>query len=230
VDEAGSLENDPVESDIPTLILSGEHDPVMPPALGRMAHQNLSNSFYFEYPSMAHAVTLSHPCPLQMALAFLEHPEQKPDAGCIDGIAEPKFVLPVTDQNLVPFESETLGIKGVMPERWEEITPGFYIESALGTVVIIQLAEQVKPDVLLGQFLEDLGIAGEPQVVNEGKQEHLTWTLYKVSAPNREFDIALAEEDGTSFLIMLQTLPGDSHALYRDKVFLPAVESLRPID
>jgi pimeloyl-ACP methyl ester carboxylesterase len=42
VDEAGSLENDPVESDIPTLILSGEHDPVMPPALGRMAHQNLA--------------------------------------------------------------------------------------------------------------------------------------------------------------------------------------------
>jgi hypothetical protein len=42
-----------------------------------------------------------------MALAFLEHPEQKPDAGCIDGIADPKFVLPVTDQNLVPFQSET---------------------------------------------------------------------------------------------------------------------------
>lgn len=230
VDEAGPLENDPVESDIPALILSGEHDPVTPPAFGKITHQNLSNSFYFEYPSMAHAVTFSHPCPRQMALAFLDDPEQKPDDDCIDGIANPKFVLPVTDLDLVPFESETFGIKGVVPERWEETAPGFYTESALGTVGIIQRAAPVKPDVLLDQLLEDLGIAGEPRVVDEGKQEHLTWTLYKISAPNREFDIALAEEDGTSFVILLQTIPGEGHTLYRDEVFLPAVESLRPID
>jgi hypothetical protein len=230
VKEAGSLENDPVESNIPAFILSGEHDPVMPPAWGKDVDQNLSNSFYVEYPSIAHTVTLSHPCPLQMALAFLDDPEQKPDTGCIDGIVAPKFVLPATDINLVPFESETFGIKGVVPERWQETALGFYIESALGTVEIIQQAAPVKPDVLLDQLLENLGITGEAQVVEERKPEHLTWTLYEVSAPNREIDIALAEEDGTSFVILLQTIPGEEHPLYRDKVFLPAVESLRPID
>jgi pimeloyl-ACP methyl ester carboxylesterase len=214
VKEAGSLENDPVKSNIPAFILSGEHDPVMPPAWGKDVHQNLSNSFYVEYPSIAHTVTLSHPCPLQMALAFLDDPEQKPDTGCIDGIAAPKFVLPA----------------GVVPERWQETAPGFYIESALGTVEIIQQAAPVKPDVLLDQLLENLGITGEPQVVEERKPEYLTWTLYEVSAPNREIDIALAEEDGTSFVIVLQPIPGEEHPLYRDKVFLPAVESLRPID
>jgi pimeloyl-ACP methyl ester carboxylesterase len=91
VAEAGSLASDPVESDIPTFILSGEHDPVTPPALGKMAHQNLSNSFYFEYPSMAHAVTFSHPCPFQMTLEFLDNPGQQPNVDCIDGMPIPRL-------------------------------------------------------------------------------------------------------------------------------------------
>jgi len=117
-----------------------------------------------------------------------------------------------------------------VPERWEETAPGFYSESALGLVGIIQQAAPVRPDVLLDWLLTDLGIPGEPQVVSEREEEHLTWTLFEMGVPNRQIDIALAEEDGTSFVILLQTIPGEEHLLYRDEVFLPAVESLQHID
>jgi pimeloyl-ACP methyl ester carboxylesterase len=92
-DQAGEIEAQPVESDIPTLLLSGEYDPVTPPAWGQMAARSLSHSYFYEFPGLSHGVTESA-CPLHIAQAFLDDPTTAPDAGCIADLTPPVFFVP----------------------------------------------------------------------------------------------------------------------------------------
>lgn len=94
--EAGPIETEAVHSDIPTLILEGEYDPITPPSLGKLAAETLPNSFFYEFPGLAHAVTL-HDCPRSMAVAFVNDPITKPDANCMARMSTPDFV---TDDDL----------------------------------------------------------------------------------------------------------------------------------
>ena len=41
--QAGPIENEPVVSDVPTLLLAGEFDPITPPAWARQAAETLTN-------------------------------------------------------------------------------------------------------------------------------------------------------------------------------------------
>lgn len=77
---AEPIENQPVNSDIPTLILAGEYDPITPPAWGQLAAQGLSHSFYFEFPGYAHGVGFAGECPLRLIQDFLRDPASQP--GC----------------------------------------------------------------------------------------------------------------------------------------------------
>src|SRR4029450_1263107 len=53
------LENLPVVSDVPTLILAGEGDPITPPEWGRRVAEDLSNAYFYEFPGSAHWVPRS---------------------------------------------------------------------------------------------------------------------------------------------------------------------------
>ena len=75
-------ENLPVSSDLPTLVLAGEHDPITPPEWGRMVAADLSNAYFYEFPANGHWVTRSSHCALQMALAFWENPNVDPGSVC----------------------------------------------------------------------------------------------------------------------------------------------------
>jgi pimeloyl-ACP methyl ester carboxylesterase len=90
---AASRENEAVTSDIPTLVLSGQFDPITPPAWGRMVAKDLSNSFYFEFPGVGHGVAFADECPGGIALAFLNDPQQRPPSGCIDGMSRPRWIV-----------------------------------------------------------------------------------------------------------------------------------------
>jgi pimeloyl-ACP methyl ester carboxylesterase len=50
-----------VTSNIPTLILAGELDPITPPAWGRLAGETLSHSQFLEFPDFGHGVLGSGP-------------------------------------------------------------------------------------------------------------------------------------------------------------------------
>lgn len=74
---------EPVESDVPTLLIAGSFDPITPPRYAVDAAEDLSRSVVIEHPELGHAA-LSDPCVLEIALAFLDDPAVGPDAGCID--------------------------------------------------------------------------------------------------------------------------------------------------
>jgi pimeloyl-ACP methyl ester carboxylesterase len=75
--------NQPVYSDIPTLLMSGEFDPITPPEWGRHAAETLENGYFYEYPGIGHGASALPGCPSQMFMAFLENPAFTPDGACI---------------------------------------------------------------------------------------------------------------------------------------------------
>jgi pimeloyl-ACP methyl ester carboxylesterase len=87
VETADGIENEVVESDIPTLVLSGDLDPITPPVWGDVAAEGLSNSFVYSYPAIGHGAVDSHDCPTAMALEFLDNPDFAPDDSCIGDMA-----------------------------------------------------------------------------------------------------------------------------------------------
>ncbi|MBX3080973.1 MAG: alpha/beta hydrolase [Anaerolineae bacterium] len=92
VQSAPAIESQPVNSDVPTLVLAGEYDPITPPAWGQRAAANLSHSYFFTFPGMGHGVTFDDVCPQQISLSFLENPATQPDASCIKSMSPPNFV------------------------------------------------------------------------------------------------------------------------------------------
>jgi pimeloyl-ACP methyl ester carboxylesterase len=77
------VENEPVVSDIPTLILAGEYDPITPPGWGQIAVQTLSRGTVFPFADTGHAVISRGSCPQSLIRAFLADPLHPPDGSCV---------------------------------------------------------------------------------------------------------------------------------------------------
>jgi pimeloyl-ACP methyl ester carboxylesterase len=229
--EAEPIENAPVSSDIPTLVLAGEYDPITPPAWGEEVAENLSNSFYFDFPGVGHGASVcGEECPLSIALAFLDDPTTEPDGICVAGMSGPDFFGPAMEVTLVPFTSEILGISGVAPAGWEEEWPGIYVRSALGLVLILQQAiPGIGADDYLQLLADQLGLDGVLESVGSRQANDFNWSLYEVEFEGLVLDLAIAESDGTSYLVLLQAIAGERD-FYYTQVFLPAIDALTPIE
>jgi pimeloyl-ACP methyl ester carboxylesterase len=81
-------ENDPISSDIPTLVLAGSIDPITPPHWGEQAAANLPNSTYLLFPYEGHGITPTD-CGTTIALAYLNDPNASLPTGCISGLRPP---------------------------------------------------------------------------------------------------------------------------------------------
>ena len=68
------LENEPVVSDIPTLVMAGEYDPITPPEWGENAAEYLTNAAFVEFPAVGHAASVSGDCPLAGGDCLLRRP------------------------------------------------------------------------------------------------------------------------------------------------------------
>jgi pimeloyl-ACP methyl ester carboxylesterase len=76
--------NQPLSSDIPTLVFAGQFDPVTPPAWAQDVAGSLTNSFYYEVPAHGHGVTVFSTCPVNVMKAFLNDPTIAPRSDCIE--------------------------------------------------------------------------------------------------------------------------------------------------
>ncbi|GAC1679853.1 MAG: hypothetical protein NVS9B9_00590 [Ktedonobacteraceae bacterium] len=92
VQKAPAVQKQPVVSDIPTLVLTDEYDPITPPENGKLAAQTLKNSYYFLFPGLGHGAEYSAPCVNSIISAFDDTPTQQPSSACIASMGEPNFV------------------------------------------------------------------------------------------------------------------------------------------
>jgi len=91
---ADGIENEPVVSGIPTLVMAGEWDPITPPSWGVAAAANLENSTFVQFPGLGHAVSVSGLCPQSIMRRFLTSPESNLDLSCVEQMEEPDFLVP----------------------------------------------------------------------------------------------------------------------------------------
>jgi pimeloyl-ACP methyl ester carboxylesterase len=86
---------EPVRSDIPTLILTGEYDPIHPRWWGQLAADHLSRSYHYTLPGYGHGVSFVGECQTGLRDSFLDDPARPPDAACLDDLPPPAFVTDV---------------------------------------------------------------------------------------------------------------------------------------
>lgn len=90
-----ATENGPVSSSVPTLITSGQFDPVTPSAWSEPAAAGLTAAYRYEFPSLGHGAVWSNwyePCAASVASRFLRDPSTEPDTSCIAEAAPIDFV------------------------------------------------------------------------------------------------------------------------------------------
>lgn len=88
------IANEPVVSDVPTLILTGEYDPITPPHWGALASETLSDSFFYEFPGLSHQTMRANDCAREIGLQFLNDPRSEPDSTCMASLSGPKWYTP----------------------------------------------------------------------------------------------------------------------------------------
>lgn len=134
---------------------------------------------------------------------------------------------------LVPHTSETFGYQTVVPEGWTNAGNGLFARarSAGDVTVIAQQAAQIDADSLLNAILPQLALTEAPESVGMYQGAALEWTLYEVdvnvASLSLAVNLALAEADGTTYLVLLQTSPEEREALYAS-VFLPTLDAFAP--
>ena len=232
---AEAIDNEPVISNIPTLILAGEYDPITPPAWGQLVNNNLPNSYYFEYPGVGHAVTASDQCPLEMSLDFLADPSAAPSDVCIAEMPSPAFVVASGESEpveMVDFTAD-LGfvvISGVRPADWEEQSPGAYLrgDTGLDQTTIIYVAG---PGVPVSFFLENIqnNLGLESALSEDGTYEDIngrSWVYYISSIQGLDVTVSAADADEVGYFVVLISDPGETATL-RDTVLIPAMDGLQ---
>lgn len=83
---------DTVRSDIPTLVVAGEYDPITPPDWSRNTAQDLGQAIFALVPRAGHAPMFDNECTAGLATRFLADLTDV-DRGCIDRMTPRPFVI-----------------------------------------------------------------------------------------------------------------------------------------
>jgi pimeloyl-ACP methyl ester carboxylesterase len=223
------IEAEPVVSDIPALLFSGEFDPATPPYFAERVAENLSNSYNLLIPGAGHVTSISNPCAMGIVTAFLDDPASAPDSACL---AETEFAFTTPDSEisvvLVELVNDQFGYTSLIPEGWSEISIGTYAEGMTATTAIVQLAVPNSNIASMQQLLGgQFNIDEFPEPTTTVDANGLTWELYEVEVVGQSGDLALAEDDNGAYVILLISTPIDRDANY-EAIFLPIVEAFVP--
>jgi pimeloyl-ACP methyl ester carboxylesterase len=83
----------PVESDVPVLLLSGEADPITPPLYGDQVAAYLQNALHIVNPGQAHIQAWLGCTPTIMARFIDRGRVEDIDYGCLDRVQPPPFFI-----------------------------------------------------------------------------------------------------------------------------------------
>ncbi len=224
------VENEPVRSDIPTLVLAGEFDPVTPPSSGMAVAANLSNATFVEFPAVGHGIILEGDCAKSIINAFLDG-EDAPGTSCVsEEFSSPAWVAPLGEITLTTADSP-FGVKVAEPQGWEplENQPGRFLRHEIAGPLLIQT---VIPGVTVDQFVEQQigSIPGvEPEELDAVSVRDLSWRVVLIEIDGRLQAIAAAQAPASDtgatsiFLAAVIGFPYQREAVL-DDLLLPTLE------
>jgi hypothetical protein len=231
-EEADPSVKEPLISDIPTLVLAGEFDPVTPPQYGQLVASYLGNSTFYVFPSVGHDV-LTDECARAITGAFIDDPTKPPDATCLAEMAGLAFDLPGEPIELVlePFVSEVRGFRGLVPVGWEELAPANLRRghTALDPTYFVLEATFGKGDTLLALIAGQLQLDEDLEPVSTEEVGSFAWDFYAFDYRGNPADLAIAEGAGRAYFVFLISKT-DEHDMMYDELFIPAVEAMAPLD
>jgi pimeloyl-ACP methyl ester carboxylesterase len=230
-------ENAPVSSDIPTLIITGKYDPTTPPKYAQQVAAHLSHSYYFEFPNQGHTPTAADVsgCAMKTAVAFLADPQVEPDRSCLNNLRPVAFIMPYTGNPPVELKNtQASGISVRMPRGWSDLGDGFYLRGD-SPFDITEIGVMPVPGTTSAALLKWIsqkawgfrGLDAAPVWAGQRTANGLKWTLYTASSYGRPADIAMADHNGSSILVLAFSNIDEHDAFYRT-IFLPVLDSVQP--
>ena len=229
VEHLGAQVTESVAGDTPTLLLSGEFDPTVPPQMAEVAAERLTNAYLYTFPGVGHSTLARSECASGVMQAFLDDRTRAPDAVCVEEMPALVFRVPLAGavMELEPYANDELGISGVAPRRWTEMHRGVLARgsSAVDQTVLIYDVAPTSADNLLGLIVQQFGLDETPESYEELGANGLTWLLYETEAQGYLIDFALSEHNDLALVILLISEADEHDGLY-DGLFLPAVEAL----
>ena len=227
LERAGAIENEAVESDIPTLVLAGAYDPITPPSGGRQVAERLTRASFLLARASGHAALGSSACAVDTAIAFLRAPEQPIEVSCVDDDPEIRWTRPLSKIEFEPYQDVFLTLTGVQPKGWVELAPGALSRSELGVVTVFQ---QAVPGVTGAQLIESirdrtsggtpLGLAGQIET------ESLSWEVFSSIESGRQIFIAVADGGDSTPCVIVTGLPGQAQDL-RTHLLEPVIRAFQ---
>jgi pimeloyl-ACP methyl ester carboxylesterase len=82
---------EPIYSDRPVLLLSGDFDPVTPPDYAAIAAETLPSSYLYTLPNIGHFIS-SNDCAREIIQDFLDEPSREPDTACLEAVPPVAFL------------------------------------------------------------------------------------------------------------------------------------------
>lgn len=150
-----------VETDIPTLIIEGQMDPITPPPNAKAILPGFSNGTYIEYPYAGHGPSRSVQCSGHMLNRFYDDPGAEPDMTCPESMEEPEIWAPMYVTGFVP----KLGA-AFFEDKKKLILPGVWGGLSLLISLVAFLSLTLAP---VGRSLNN------NQARNVGRTRFLTW-------------------------------------------------------
>jgi pimeloyl-ACP methyl ester carboxylesterase len=109
------------ETDIPSLIIEGDMDPITPPPNARAILPGFSNGTYVEFPYAGHGPSRSVKCAGHMLNAFYDDPAVEPDLRCVEEMEIPEIYAPIYVSSIAPKLMALYGEgkkKLILPAAW----------------------------------------------------------------------------------------------------------------
>lgn len=236
-ERADEIEDQPVESDIPTLIVVGEYDPITPPEWSQRAAETLSNSYYYQFPGVGHSVWFGGGrCGTTLISSFIANPFTEPNATCINLFRSP-FAPPleISSITLTSHENATFDFVGVVPEGWEEIEAGvFSPDPQFGLPTFAYRfppsLEEYTERILFGAVYQLNELPNPEQTIESANG--LVWHTYEVDAADNSvysFFAFTEAEDGTAYVIAIVGTSPEQRELLYDQLLIPAVKAFVPL-
>jgi pimeloyl-ACP methyl ester carboxylesterase len=230
-------ENDPVVSEIPTLIFAGRYDPVTPVSLADQLATHLSHSQVIVIPDQGHAPTATgvSDCPAKLMQSFLRDPNIPLDMACVTEIKSVQFAVPFDPNTPLSFEPvviEQYHVTTQIPFGWDGVEFGFYNRNgSYGdiTQVGIQRATVTQAEWaawLMTNFRGNHGFDQSPTKYEERQANGLTWSLYRTTSEGLPVNIAFAKSGKDTLMVLMISYPDEQEALY-NSLFLPILDSTK---
>jgi hypothetical protein len=91
-----------VQTDLPSLIIEGDMDPITPPPNAKAILPGFENGTYVEFPFAGHGPSRSVECAGDMLNLFYDDPAAEPDLGCVEEMEEPEIFAPLYTSDIAP--------------------------------------------------------------------------------------------------------------------------------